>query len=448
MTHLSRSKRAALALALLGFAACGAADSTSPAPVVAPVVWSLSLSPPTATIITGYTTVLTATVLGSDGKVFNDGSVTWLASDPAVMSISPSDSSTGSRRVTLLALKPGVAVVSASIAGGVSAAAVIVVSAKPVIDAADAAFVYSEQDGMLIIPPPSGATVMRAYAINDSAQVAGSAFFGSSSWHAFIWTKTAGFRDLGGMPGGAFVQTEATAINKNGQVAGAGISADGNTHAFRWTAATGMTDLGLLPGTTRSYALGINGRGEVVGYAAGPDGEHPFRWTQELGMQDMSMGGVVLGRAMAINEGGQIAGALILPSDRYDWAGAVMWTASGSILDVIRCVYPSGYVGDGCGSAAIAINNTGTIVGTDGFRAIMWTRADSVTVLPGVPSAEFSTATGINDSGTIIGNSGHEPSGFIWSAGGGYRSVALPAGRHFLQLTGINNNGMIVGWIQ
>jgi probable HAF family extracellular repeat protein len=431
--------------------ACGSTDSTAPATPPIPTAAKLSLNRSSQTVVVGQATVLTATVLGTDGRVFTGGAVTWVVSDPTVASISSSDSS-GSRSATVLGIRTGSVLVTASITASILASAGIDVAPATIIDAPGEAFVYTEADGMQMIPPPSGATVMAAYAVNDSGRVAGSAYFGSSSNHAFIWSKGDGFRDLGGMPGSSTVVTVALAINKNGQVAGWGRATDGNNHAFRWTAATGMTDLGLLPGATQSVALGINGRGEVVGYSLGADGERPFRWTEELGMQDMSKGGSVTGQALAINEDGQIAGALMLPDDPYDFASAVVWNASGAMVDVIRCLYQTNHA-DGCGAGAVAINKDGTVVGTNGQNAIIWTSATGVQTLSGVPAGDFaSSATGINDSGTVVGNlygtSGQRNFGFIWSVAGGYRSVPLPAGRHFMQLTGISNRGLIVGWTQ
>ena len=70
-----------------------------------------------------------------------------------------------------------------------------------------------------------------------------------------------------------------------------------------------MTDLGLLAGDNNSSALGINERGQVVGYSANDEsGEiHAFFW-QSGTMIDLGTLGGSLTIALSINERGQIVG--------------------------------------------------------------------------------------------------------------------------------------------
>jgi uncharacterized membrane protein len=50
---------------------------------------------------------------------------------------------------------------------------------------------------------------------------------------AFVWTRAAGFQDLGTLPGGTVSQ--ANAINNHGQVVGWSNRGDGKIHAVLWT---------------------------------------------------------------------------------------------------------------------------------------------------------------------------------------------------------------------
>ena len=60
--------------------------------------------------------------------------------------------------------------------------------------------------------------------------------------------------------------SEATGINDVGAVTGT-VYLEGLGHAFLWADGKGVRDLGVLPGKRGSYALGINNRGDVVGYS-------------------------------------------------------------------------------------------------------------------------------------------------------------------------------------
>lgn len=118
-----------------------------------------------------------------------------------------------------------------------------------------------------------------AKAINNLGQVVGRADTSATagSYRAFLWDSAAGMRDLGMM---ASWQTasEANAINDSGQVAGTAYQLMGGSilnriQAFRWDPAAGSILLGSLPYTPviltgnqgTSKATGINQAGQVVG---------------------------------------------------------------------------------------------------------------------------------------------------------------------------------------
>ena len=72
-------------------------------------------------------------------------------------------------------------------------------------------------------------------------------------------------------------------LNNRGDVVGfgnpAGVPGDAfGIHAFLWTRHAGIVDLGVLEGDATSQALGINGRGQVVGLSSGPNGNRAVLW--------------------------------------------------------------------------------------------------------------------------------------------------------------------------
>ena len=118
-----------------------------------------------------------------------------------------------------------------------------------------------------------------------------------------------------GVWGGVAWNTPA-AINQAGQVAGfsdlPGDAPDApNFHAFLWTRAAGIKDLGTLPGDSLSLAFGINDRGQVVGQSIGDSGSRAFVY-QDGAMTDLNAlvpaESPVLIYANDINDRGEIVG--------------------------------------------------------------------------------------------------------------------------------------------
>jgi len=115
--------------------------------------------------------------------------------------------------------------------------------------------------------------------INNQDQVVGTSDLKSdTSYHAFLWTKEKGIRDLGTLPGD--VNSAGLGINGAGDIVGASFDADGDPRAFVRLNGV-LTDLNTLtPADSPLYLLiahGINSRGEVVGFGVDGTGDvHAF----------------------------------------------------------------------------------------------------------------------------------------------------------------------------
>lgn len=121
--------------------------------------------------------------------------------------------------------------------------------------------------------------------------------------------------DLGTLGGS---QSTATAINASGQIVGWSSTSsgpahsNGPVHAFLYSGNSPMQDLGTLLGGTSSHATGINGSGQIVGYASTSDNPYAFLYSGGS-MTDLNSlvnldPGWALEQANAINDIGQIVG--------------------------------------------------------------------------------------------------------------------------------------------
>lgn len=154
-----------------------------------------------------------------------------------------------------------------------------------------------------------GGYISMAFAINNQNQVVGYSMTASELQGAFLWTQSGGMQPLQVLPNN--YNPFPTSINNYGLVAGSSQSlTDGSTHAVVWNSPNNITDLGS-GGFARS-AKGINDSGQVVGYNVidvGPSGSwQPFIWTSQGGLQILPTFDGNQGKALSINNKGQIVG--------------------------------------------------------------------------------------------------------------------------------------------
>lgn len=244
--------------------------------------------------------------------------------------------------------------------------------------------------------------------LNDAGQIAGTGFIRDVGtpenpgeiYHAFIWSRAGGMRDLGTL--GRDGSSVARAMNNLGQVVGHADAPDGRSHAFIWSPREGMRDLGLLDSRSDSFstAIAINDAGEVAGASGQNDNSnyHAFRWTRQKGLQDLGTLGGTSSVAWGISEDGLIAGQAALRGNVATHAFA--WTRRSGMRDIgpsgrddafVQGVTPNGHV-------------FGFLLRDDGRRAFSWTREGGMRIL-GTLGGSDALSSGGNNKREVVGGS-------------------------------------------
>jgi probable HAF family extracellular repeat protein len=197
-----------------------------------------------------------------------------------------------------------------------------------------------------------------AEAINGSGQIVGYDWIPTASLaHAFLFTngRMIDIHSASLFPNGS----TALGINNSGQVVGYGWINGADDHAFLYSGGR-MIDLGTLGGND-SMALGINDAGQIVGHSSTAGGVvHAFLYSNGV-LTDLGMpSGATSSGAMAINRNGQIVGWIEIngSSAAALYSGGV-WTDLGTVP------------GATLGALAMAINNSGQIVGQATFPKVL-----------------------------------------------------------------------------
>jgi len=271
----------------------------------------------------------------------------------------------------------------------------------------------------------AGETSVEVAGINEHEQVTGwISTADGSPFHAFLWDRKNGIRDLGAVPG--HTSMSAAAINDVGTVVGGATDFEtGESLAFAWTARRGLRSLDTSLGEVNSFATAINRSGQIAGASATAIGAiHAFFRDVDGTVLDLGAfpGGRGFSNATAMNDRGQVVGTRT-DGDRAD---AFVWDGRRGM----QSLTPRG--GASLVLSPSGINNRGEIVGAvlaDGLqRAFRWTHGEGMQVLGTLSGVDtdLATAQAINDAGTIVGGSqtaSGEFHGFVWNARGGIRDL-------------------------
>lgn len=274
-----------------------------------------------------------------------------------------------------------------------------------------------------------------AYAINERGQVVGYADLDEVRRHAFLWTREGGMRDLGTLGGGDSV---AWGINERGWVIGRSTTGSGKWTAFLWTPEAGMIE--LAPGGPPAAVLGMNHRGDVVGYRPSNDPPYasgPFLWTPNGGTQELSEGGAE-GSAKVINDKGEVAGAAMFPPRMWFWSP----TSGLHEIEPLGGIY---------GYGPSDINARGQVVGAHyveegpAYRAFVWDVKNGMTDIGDFCSGS-SLPDRINDRGDVLGYCEGYDTPFFWSAARSSIDLLTMPGKEVTAVA-LTNDGRVVGHV-
>lgn len=149
--------------------------------------------------------------------------------------------------------------------------------------------------------------------VNNLGNVAGESFTSSGTFHPTFWSRTTGMLDLGVPPDVDF--GAANALNDHNEVVGeTWLSTTGGSGVgFYWSQSTGRVALVTLQNRVFTIASGINNRGKIVGQCEGDSLAAPTRavlWESYASKpRDLGTlpGGSVSG-ALGLNDRGQVVG--------------------------------------------------------------------------------------------------------------------------------------------
>ena len=224
---------------------------------------------------------------------------------------------------------------------------------------------------------------------------------------------------------------------------------DGEWRALRWERGT-VTELAMLtaPQTWGSYALGINNRGQIVGTSGVQIYGHAVLWQDGAVIDLDALPGDSWSEATAINKRGQIVGWR--ENFISSTLSAVLWD-QGAITDL------GALTGPGSWSQAFDINDRGQIVGHSGSlgadtehgHAVLWEGGIITDLGTLTGPGGWSHAAGINDRGQIVGYSSSATGtrhAVLWERGTIIDLGTLTGNEGFSMATAINNRGQIVGY--
>jgi probable HAF family extracellular repeat protein len=323
-----------------------------------------------------------------------------------------------------------------------------------------------------------GGTFGVAYGINNAGKAGGGATLANGDQHSFLWTQSGGMQDLGTLGG---PNSAAGGPNSRTQLAILSDTTTTDHYGENFCGfGTGLICLGAvwqdgvmtaLPtlGGNNGAAIGINNRGQTMGYAENStqDATCPAPqvldyeaviWSRSGQIQELPpLPGDTVGFALGINDVGQVVGSSgtcantpLVPQPIGPHA--VLWD-NGSPVNL-------GSLGGQLVSTGAAINNRGDVVGASdvtgdtALHSFLWTRETGMQdlgTLPGDLNSLPGATGGINNRRQVVGwscNSGGNCRAYIWQNNvmTDLNALIPPTSPLYLMIAfAINDAGEIVG---
>lgn len=261
------------------------------------------------------------------------------------------------------------------------------------------------------LPPLAGNDFSAAFAIDEAGRVVGQSAKGARRV-AVLWAA----------PGAP--PTELPGLHASGNSAAYGVSADGKLVVGEAQDAAGAT---------RAVVWTANGLGRFVTLPA------------VLPVNRFNVDGFPSTLAAA-NGIAQVGAQLWVVGEVEDGAGidhAVLWRSADGVVFTATDLRRKEH-----GSAAVAVNQQGVIVGEaetspGTFVPARWSQDDGGTELQRVDLAASGSARAVDASGRVAGSSGPNPDATVWSASGA--GVQLFSGGEQSHAYGFGGDGFVVG---
>jgi len=278
------------------------------------------------------------------------------------------------------------------------------------------------------IDPPAAYLTSPA-AINNDGAVTGYywASDNQNDVHGFVRSSDGSFTTFDAGTG----HTIPTAINNKGVVAGWYGTSPG--HGFT-RAGDGTITTFDVPGASSTTVLGINGKGEVVGYYSE---SNAFLRTVQGKIKAIKVSNAVMTRASAINDNSIVAGEYW---DQSNVGHGFVRATDGTVtsfdipgVDSPFDVYPA------------SINSSGTIAGwymASNYTFHGFLRDSSGTVTKLDIGGTSTTATGINNTGDVVGS--YDSHGYVRTPDGQLTTFDYPKADHTLPVS-IDGKGRLTG---
>ena len=202
-----------------------------------------------------------------------------------------------------------------------------------------------------------------------------------------------------------------------------------------------------VPGSSRTLALDINEKGEIVGRYASAGQNHGFLRDASGNLTTVDFPGSSFSVASSINDRGDILGWYTLPTDPSGRHGFVLRDGVFTSFDPPGSTFTN----------PLGINNRGEVTGRfctladclppglGSFHGFLW--QDGVFTLIDVPGGSETNAFKPSENGAIVGGFGESGAELLFVLKNGqFTTMALPNGRPITQDDGgMNARGDIVG---